>query len=113
MEIVDVSFLDRENQPAFVFHSGDPLSIRLKVRASHPINDFVFGIAIFNADGVCCYGTNTYRQDMMPVRLAGEAEVIFAIESLDLSTAPTRSTSPFTGATGIRSTITGCCIRSV
>ncbi len=84
VEILDVSFLDRENQPAFVFHSGDPVSIRLTVRAGHPTDDFVIGIAIFNADGVCCYGTNTDRQDMVPERLAGEAEVIFAIESLAL-----------------------------
>ena len=24
--------------------------------------DFVFGISLFNADGVCCYGTNTYHR---------------------------------------------------
>ena len=34
VEITDVAFLDREGQPAFVFHSGDPMSIRLKVRAA-------------------------------------------------------------------------------
>ena len=84
VEIVDVSFLDKDNQPSFVFHSGDPMSVRLKVRATHPANDFVFGIAIFNPDGVCCYGTNTDREDMVPVRLAGEADVIFAIDSLAL-----------------------------
>jgi ABC-type polysaccharide/polyol phosphate transport system ATPase subunit len=84
VEIVDVAFLDRENEPAFVFQYGDPLAIRLKVRATHPVDDFVFGFAIFNADGVCCYGTNTDRQDMEPERLAGDAEVIFAIDSLAL-----------------------------
>ena len=84
VEIVDVAFLDRDGQPSFVFHSGDPLSIRLRVRAGHPTNDFVFGVGLFNADGVCCYGTNTYLEDMNPVRLAGEAGVTFAIESLDL-----------------------------
>ena len=33
VEITDVAFLDRDGQPSFVFHSGDPMSIRLKVRA--------------------------------------------------------------------------------
>ena len=84
IEILDVAFLDRESQPSFVFHSGDPVSIRLKVRASHPVNDFVFGVALFNADGVCCYGTNTFLEEMNPVRFAGEADVVFAIDSLDL-----------------------------
>jgi ABC-type polysaccharide/polyol phosphate transport system ATPase subunit len=84
VEITDVTFLDKDNQPSFVFHTGDPVSIRLKLRASHPTDDFVFGIAIFNPDGVCCYGTNTEREDMEPVRLSGDAAVTFAIDSLAL-----------------------------
>jgi ABC-type polysaccharide/polyol phosphate transport system ATPase subunit len=84
VEITDVAFLDREGHPSFVFHSGDPLSIRVRVRASQPTDDFVFGIGLFNADGVCCYGTNTYLEDMNPEQLTGEAEATFAIESIDL-----------------------------
>ena len=84
VEITDVAFLDAGGQPSFVFHSGDQMSIRLKVRAMHPIEDFVFGIGLFNADGVCCYGTNTYLEEMNPERLTGEAEAIFSVESLDL-----------------------------
>jgi ABC-type polysaccharide/polyol phosphate transport system ATPase subunit len=84
VEIVQVAFLDRDQQPSFVFHTGDAMSIRVKVRAAHPIDDFVFGIGLFNADGVCCYGTNTYLEEMNPERLAGDAEVTFAIDGLDL-----------------------------
>jgi hypothetical protein len=84
VEIVDVTFLDKDNQPSFVFHTGDPVSIRLKLHATHPTDDFVFGIAIFNPEGVCCYGTNTEREDMEPVRLSGDADVTFAIDSLAL-----------------------------
>jgi hypothetical protein len=83
-EIVRVALLDKNEQPSFVFHTGDAMSIRLHVRASHPIDDFVFGIGLFNADGVCCYGTNTYIEEMNPQRLAGEADVTFAIDTLDL-----------------------------
>src|SRR5207247_3501984 len=57
IEIVDVVFLDTAGEPGFVFHSGEPLSIRMKVRARQPADDFVFGVGLFNADGVCCYGT--------------------------------------------------------
>ena len=84
VEIIDVAFLDGKGQPSFVFHSGDSLSIRLRVRANHPTDDFVFGIGLFNVDGVCCYGTNTFLEEMNPKRLAGEAEATFAIDSLDL-----------------------------
>jgi ABC-type polysaccharide/polyol phosphate transport system ATPase subunit len=84
VEITDVAFLGPGGQPAFVFHSGDPLSIRVRVRAVQPTDDFVFGIGLFNADGVCCYGTNTYLEEMIPERLSGDAEATFAIDSLDL-----------------------------
>jgi ABC-type polysaccharide/polyol phosphate transport system ATPase subunit len=84
VEITDVAFLDAGEQPSFVFHSGEPLAIRIKVRASQPTDDFVFGIGFFNADGVCCYGTNTFLEEMNPQRLTGDAEATFAIESLDL-----------------------------
>ena len=84
VEITDVAFLDRDGLPAFVFHSGDPMSIRVKVRAAQPTDDFVFGIGLFNADGVCCYGTNTYLEEMNPVRHAGDGDATFAIDGLDL-----------------------------
>jgi ABC-type polysaccharide/polyol phosphate transport system ATPase subunit len=84
VEIADVAFVGRDQAPSFVFHSGDSMSIRLKVRAHQPVTDFVFGVGLFNADGVCCYGTNTYAEEMEPERLIGEADVTFDIEALDL-----------------------------
>jgi ABC-type polysaccharide/polyol phosphate transport system ATPase subunit len=84
VEIADVALLDRHGEPSFVFHSGEPLRVRLNVRAHHETGDFAFGIGLFNADGVCCYGTNTYVEEMNPELLSGDAEVTFAIDSLDL-----------------------------
>jgi lipopolysaccharide transport system ATP-binding protein len=84
VEITDVAFLDGAGQPSFVFHSGDPMAIRIKVHAAHPADDFVFGIGLFNADGVCVYGTNTYVEEMTPQRLTGDAEATFAVHSLEL-----------------------------
>jgi lipopolysaccharide transport system ATP-binding protein len=84
VEITDVALLDREGQPSFVFHSGDPIAVRVKFRAPQPVTDFVFGIGLFNADGVCCYGTNTYLERLAPQRLVGDAEATFGIEALEL-----------------------------
>ena len=84
VEITEVTLLDKTGQPSFVFHTGEPLAIRLKVRTHHATDDFAFGIGLFNVDGVCCYGTNTYVEEMNPERLTGDAEVTFAIDSLDL-----------------------------
>ena len=56
----------------------------MTVRAHAPIKDFVFGFGIFNADGVCCYGTNTNLEELQPDELDGEGQVTFAIDSLEL-----------------------------
>jgi ABC-type polysaccharide/polyol phosphate transport system ATPase subunit len=84
VEITQVELIDSEGQPTFLFHSGDPMSVRLQVNAATPVDDFVIGISFFNAEGVCCYGTNTYLEEMTPGRLAGEARVNFDVEALDL-----------------------------
>jgi hypothetical protein len=60
------------------------MSVRIKVHAKHPVDDFVFGFGLFNADGVCCYGTNTYLEEMNPQQLRGDAEATFHVDSLDL-----------------------------
>jgi hypothetical protein len=60
------------------------MSVRLRVRAHRPTDDFVFGVSLFNADGVCCYGTNTWLEEMEPEDLSGDVDVLFAIERLDL-----------------------------
>ena len=60
------------------------MSIRMTIRARHPSDDFVFGVGLFNADGVCCYGTNTALEEMTAEQMTGDGEVTFAIESLDL-----------------------------
>ena len=76
--------LEGDHGPVHVFHSGEPMTIRMKVTASHPVQDFAFGISIFSPDGVCCYGTNTDIEEMRSESLEGEGEVVFAIERLDL-----------------------------
>jgi hypothetical protein len=81
---MDVAFLDKDGESSHVFHTGEPMTVRLKVRAAQPADDFVFGIGLFNVDGVCVYGTNTYLEEMNPERLSGDADVSLAIDSLDL-----------------------------
>jgi ABC-type polysaccharide/polyol phosphate transport system ATPase subunit len=84
VEIVSVALLGPGAEPAYVFHTGDAVSIKLHVRSPEPTGDFVFGIGVFNADGVCCFGTNTGIEEMTSDRIEGEADVTFAIEHLDL-----------------------------
>jgi ABC-type polysaccharide/polyol phosphate transport system ATPase subunit len=84
IEITGVTFRNEHDEVSHIFQSGDPMSIRLQVRAHQAIADFVFGIGIYSADGVNCYGTNTHLEEFTPQEVRGEGEVTFAIESLDL-----------------------------
>jgi lipopolysaccharide transport system ATP-binding protein len=84
IEITDVQLAGPDHEPGHVFHSGDPLTIRISLRSPVENQDFVIGIGIFNAEGVCCYGTNTNIEELKAVRILGDAEAYFTIESLDL-----------------------------
>ena len=81
---IDDVRLEGEDGPAHLFQSGARLAIRMRVTAPEEVTDFVFGISVFNAAGVCCYGTNTDIERYRPVALSGTGEVVFVIDSLDL-----------------------------
>jgi ABC-type polysaccharide/polyol phosphate transport system ATPase subunit len=83
-EIEQVELLRADGQPAHVFESGQPMRIRARVRAPRPLQDFVFGIGIFTADGICCFGTNTDIEGGVPRELSGSGEFTVEIDRLDL-----------------------------
>ena len=60
------------------------MQIKLFLSAKKPVSDFVFGIGIFNTEGVCCYGTNTYIEEYEPLECKGPGEVTFQIDQLNL-----------------------------
>lgn len=84
VEITDVALMTRAGEASHIFQSGEQISVRLRVRAQQPTTDFVFGIGLFNAEGICCYGTNTDLEDLQPDEIRGDGEVMFMIDSLDL-----------------------------
>jgi ABC-type polysaccharide/polyol phosphate transport system ATPase subunit len=84
IEITGVNFTNAQGEVSHIFQSGDPMSIHLSVRAHQPTDDFVFGIGMYSADGVNCYGTNTHLEDFKSQDARGEGDVTFVIESLDL-----------------------------
>jgi ABC-type polysaccharide/polyol phosphate transport system ATPase subunit len=84
IEITDVALIGSDGERAHLFHSGDRLDVRLELRAPVAMTDFVVGVGIFNAEGVCCYGTNTDIEELKGERILGDAQAVFSIESLDL-----------------------------
>jgi ABC-type polysaccharide/polyol phosphate transport system ATPase subunit len=84
VEIAAVRLLDDRGQERHVYVPGESLTVALEVRAPRPVEDFVFGIGVFTADGVSAYGTNTHLEDFTPVACAGSAEVRIVLEDLRL-----------------------------
>jgi hypothetical protein len=84
LEITEVTLHGADGAVSHVFQSGDAIEIRLKTRAHQATNDFVFGIGLFNADGFCCYGTNTQIEELEPAEISGDGEVRFRVPQLDL-----------------------------
>jgi hypothetical protein len=85
VEISNVALLDANGQPAHVYQSGDPMSVRMTARSKTSIDDFVFGVGIFSAEGVCVYGTNTDIEQFESKTINGEAVITVAFESLELT----------------------------
>lgn len=83
VRIAEVS-VEGEDGPVHVFHTGDRLVVRMQVTVPETVEDFVFGISIFNAEGICCYGTNTEIEQMKSDTMTGDGEVVFTVDRLDL-----------------------------
>jgi len=82
--IGSVSLLGADGQATHLFHTGEPFTAHFNVHADRPVTDFVFGIGLFSADGVCVYGTNTDVEEYAAESLQGDAEVSLSIDALDL-----------------------------
>lgn len=84
VEIRKVTLKNLRGEEKHVFTPDEGLVIEIDAAANEPIKDFVFGIGIFNSQGIACYGTNTNLEDYEPVILHGEGKAACRIEKLNL-----------------------------
>ncbi len=84
VEIRALRLLDARGRERHVFVPGETVTLALTVHAAQPVEDFVFGVGLFSADGTNVYGTNTDIERFEPARLLGEAEVRLSLEGLSL-----------------------------
>jgi ABC-type polysaccharide/polyol phosphate transport system ATPase subunit len=84
VEITRVTLKDAAGRPKHVFSPEEGMRIDLEVKAREPQKDFVFGIGVFNSQGISCYGTNTALEAFRPVRIDGRAKVVCRIKRLNL-----------------------------
>jgi ABC-2 type transport system ATP-binding protein/lipopolysaccharide transport system ATP-binding protein len=84
IEITRVVLKNSRGEEKHVFSPEESLLIEMDVVAREPADDFVFGIGVFNSQGICCYGTNTSLEDYEAVSIQGEGRVVCRIETLSL-----------------------------
>ena len=82
--IRSLRLLDASGRERHVFVPGESVTLALSVHAAQAIEDFVFGVALFSADGTNVYGTNTEIERFLPSRLLGDAEVRLTLDALSL-----------------------------
>ncbi len=84
VEISRVILKNLAGQEKHVFAPDEGMILEMDVVAHAETDDFVFGIGIFNSQGICCYGTNTHLENFEPVSIRGEGKVVCRIERLNL-----------------------------
>lgn len=84
VEIKKVRLLSPQGKEKHVFAPEDGMVVEMEVESPHLAKDFVFGIGVFNSQGVACYGTNTHLEDFEPVGFKGRGTVACRINRLGL-----------------------------
>ena len=80
-----VRLLDSEGRSISRIESGSLARLEMKVGASSPLSDFVFGFGISTVAGATVFGSNTSIDGFVPGELRGSATVVLDILSLDLA----------------------------
>jgi lipopolysaccharide transport system ATP-binding protein len=86
VEIVDVELLDEAGHSRSVFHTGEPVIVRMHYNAHEPIEWPVFGIALHHANGLWLTGPNTAFAGVDIPCISGRGYVDYCITDLPLLT---------------------------
>jgi ABC-2 type transport system ATP-binding protein/lipopolysaccharide transport system ATP-binding protein len=84
IEIANVRMFDAQSREKYIFQADEPLAIEFDVNAASAQNDFVFGIGVYNGEGVQCYGSNTQLENYASESIAGSGKVRLRVPALGL-----------------------------
>lgn len=82
--ISKVTIFDANGKEKNVFHVGSKIVIKVDYKVKKMVKDAVFGIGIFRADGVNCYGTNTRIDRIDEFNITRDGTVELTMERVDL-----------------------------
>ena len=82
ISITSVILLDKFGRVSDRFNTNDPMKIKISYRANESVDDPVFGIALYDDNGLFCYGTNTDIQSLCLGKIIGDGAIEIDIPSL-------------------------------
>lgn len=82
VEIVKVALEGIKSSSKHVFTSGEPVRITAEFKVNSNVTEPVFGVGIFNQEGISCYGTNTAIDDIKIKELTDSGTIEFSIDEL-------------------------------
>lgn len=84
IRITDVKLLDAIGEEKNTFVTGDEAIIKISYKRNSDVgNDVVFGMAVYNNNGLNCFGTNTHLDNINIKELKSEGELLFRIKELN------------------------------
>ncbi|MBI5606661.1 MAG: ABC transporter ATP-binding protein, partial [Deltaproteobacteria bacterium] len=84
IEITGVRLLDDRGQERHVFQDGEDLLVEINFQVHRHTPDVVFGVALFDGKGTCCYGTNTQLDEISLPPLSDVGRIGVAFEKVHL-----------------------------
>jgi lipopolysaccharide transport system ATP-binding protein len=79
-----VRLLDAHGQEKHIFQDGEDLLVEMNFRVYRPTPDVVFGVAVFDGKGTCCYGTNTDLEELRLPPLPENGRIGIRLEQIQL-----------------------------
>ncbi len=84
IEISKVKMIDKNGNEKYIFEQNEPFTIEFNVNSKIEEKDFVFGIGIFNTEGIQCYGSNTLIEDFKSQSIKGKGKIRINISNINL-----------------------------
>lgn len=82
--IRSITLKNADGRPQRVFRTGESIHLRLDYKVKKKVEDAVFGIGIFNRDGVQCYGTNTRIDKLSEFSLTEDGSMELVLSEVPL-----------------------------
>lgn len=84
VEIGNVKMFDASGKEKYIYQADEPLALEFDVAAVAEQDNFVFGVGVFNSEGIQVYGSNTLLENLVSESLLGGGKVRMEIPALGL-----------------------------